>query len=98
MSFEYNDAMALPDEKPLEGWKDIAKYLGRGERTAQRCEHKGLPVHRHDALGVIAYKSEINIWIANLQEGIAALPDSGPVAPDFPSLPDGVTAVRRSRR
>jgi hypothetical protein len=28
--------VAQPDETPLEGWKDIAKHLGRSKRTAQR--------------------------------------------------------------
>jgi hypothetical protein len=30
----------------LSGWKDIARYLGCGVRTAQRWEDKGLPVKR----------------------------------------------------
>jgi hypothetical protein len=30
----------------LSGWKDIARYLGCGVRTAQRWEDKGLPIRR----------------------------------------------------
>ena len=36
----------LPDDR-LDSWKEIATYLGRGVRTAQRWEREeGLPVHR----------------------------------------------------
>ena len=29
----------------LDGWKAIADYLDRDQRTAQRWLHRGLPVH-----------------------------------------------------
>jgi phage terminase Nu1 subunit (DNA packaging protein) len=30
----------------LNGWKEIANYLGRGVRTVQRWEEMGMPVRR----------------------------------------------------
>ena len=60
--------MTFPAEKPLEGWRQIAKHLGKSERTVQRWQQKGLPVYRHEALGVIAYRSELDLWIANVKK------------------------------
>ncbi len=50
----------------LNSWKEIATYLNRGVRTAQRWEHSHhLPVH-HVGSGkrapVFAYASEIEAW------------------------------------
>ncbi len=51
----------------LNSWKEIAAYLCRGVRTAQRWEHDlGLPVHRprgKDRSAVIALPSEIDSWL-----------------------------------
>jgi len=50
----------------LDSWKEIASYLKREVRTAQRWEKsEGLPVrrHQHDKLSsVFAYKSELDAW------------------------------------
>ncbi len=50
----------------LDSWKEIATYLGRGERTVQRWEREqGLPVHRlaHNKQGsVFAYRAELDAW------------------------------------
>lgn len=53
----------------LEGWKAIADYLRKTERTVQRWEkNKGLPIRRlradvSEELGrVYAYKSELDAW------------------------------------
>jgi TolB-like protein/tetratricopeptide (TPR) repeat protein len=50
----------------LDSWKEIAAYLKREVRTAQRWEKsEGLPVrrHQHDKLSsVFAYKSELDTW------------------------------------
>ena len=50
----------------LQGWKDIAAYLGRSVRAAQRWERElGLPVHRiktTDGQTVYANRAEINAW------------------------------------
>ncbi len=55
-------------EAPLQGWKEIAAYLGRDARTAQRWEASaGLPVRRHggSAGSVYAYPSELQSWRAS---------------------------------
>ena len=59
------------EDKILNSWKEIALYLGRDVRTAQRWEKKeGLPVHRHlheDASTVYAYAAEIDEWRSQRQ-------------------------------
>jgi hypothetical protein len=50
----------------LHSWKEIAAYVGRDVRTAQRWEAEGLPVHRlpHDKMAsVFAYAAEIDGWL-----------------------------------
>jgi hypothetical protein len=83
--------MPLADEKPLEGWKEIAKYLGRAKRTVQRMERKGLPLHRHPALGVTAYVSEIDAWVQRGKQPCPS-PPQNPV----PILTDGPDQNLRS--
>ena len=55
-------------ERPLQSWKEIAAYLDRDERTAQRWEKaEGLPVRRHRGglrSSVYAYASELDAWRA----------------------------------
>ncbi len=49
----------------LDSWKEIAAYLKRGVRTAQRWQRAaGLPVRRFPSErgGVFAFKSEIDAW------------------------------------
>jgi hypothetical protein len=84
--------MRLPDITPdappdpsdrLNGWKEIAAFLGKGVRTAQRWERElGLPVHR---LGrdrgeiVFALKSEVQRWtLTSRTTGGAAENDQAP--------------------
>ena len=56
-------------EAPLQGWKEIAAYLERDQRTARRWEaEEGLPVRRHRTdrrSSVYAYPSEIDAWRAS---------------------------------
>ncbi|HEX3822115.1 MAG TPA: hypothetical protein VHW45_17425 [Candidatus Sulfotelmatobacter sp.] len=51
----------------LSGWKEIANYLGKGVRTAQRYERElGLPVRRpagKSAGSVVAVKAELDGWV-----------------------------------
>jgi hypothetical protein len=51
----------------LNSWKEIAAYLGRGVRTAQRWERDlSLPVRRprgKDRSAVIAFTDELDQWI-----------------------------------
>ncbi len=56
-----------PDTDRLDSWKEIAVYLGRDVRTAQRWERReGLPAHRHchpKGNSVWALKGEIDAWL-----------------------------------
>lgn len=56
-----------PDEGRLDSWKDIAIYLHREVRTAERWEKRErMPVHRHrheNASSVYAFKHEIDAWL-----------------------------------
>ena len=51
---------------PLESWKEIAAYLGKGVTTVRRWEREeGLPVRRQEHIkrgSVVAYKSELDEW------------------------------------
>src|SRR5215469_13598177 len=55
----------------LNSWKEIAQYLDRGVRTAQRWEHElGLPVHRigkEKRSPVFAAASELNFWLSTVE-------------------------------
>jgi adenylate cyclase len=60
-------------QERLDSWKEIAAYLKRGVRTAQRWEREeGLPVRRlkHDTLGsVYAFRAELDQWWRSRQAG-----------------------------
>jgi tetratricopeptide (TPR) repeat protein len=51
----------------MDGWKEVAAYLGRAERTVKRWEaDRGLPIHRVPGGGrasVHAYEHEIDLWL-----------------------------------
>lgn len=57
----------------LNSWKEIARYLNRGVRTAQRWEVElSLPVRRPRNKGrspVIALRSEIDLWLKTSMQG-----------------------------
>jgi TolB-like protein/Tfp pilus assembly protein PilF len=82
----------------LEGWKAIADYLHKTERTVQRWEKtKGLPVRRFNASSpeegsrVFASKSELDAWWQELLTKPGGLEDPDPVrvepVPTPPSPP-----------
>lgn len=54
-------------ERTLQSWKEIAEYLGRGVRTAQRWEELGLPVRRPQPYSrksaVYAVTHELDAWL-----------------------------------
>lgn len=59
----------------LQGWKDIAAYLGRGVRTVQRWEQFGLPIHRpagREKSTVFALRSELDKWMENAPAAVMA--------------------------
>jgi tetratricopeptide (TPR) repeat protein len=51
----------------LDGWKDIAAFLSKAERTVKRWEtSRGLPIHRVPGgakASVFAYREELNQWL-----------------------------------
>jgi hypothetical protein len=58
----------MPEEgRILNGWKEIAAYLGRGVRTVQRWEELyKMPVHRvagTDRSAVTAFSSDLENWL-----------------------------------
>jgi hypothetical protein len=69
VAFTHSPSAAMDHEAVvLSSWKDIAKFLGKGVRTAQRWEKElGLPVRRPKQVGksaVLAIPLEINRWIS----------------------------------
>ncbi|PWU09252.1 MAG: hypothetical protein C5B51_06575 [Terriglobia bacterium] len=79
--------MALENEEPLRGWKAIGKHMHCSVKTAQRHELKGMPVHRHEVLGVIAYRSELDAWRKTIEEQVP-----------IPSAPSSVAVSSGSPR
>ncbi|MBN8941335.1 MAG: hypothetical protein J0H01_17645 [Rhizobiales bacterium] len=74
----------------LKGWKEIAAFFGRDERTVRRwAEATELPVHRvpgRRRAAIYAYSSELNLWLRS-RSGREALGEPGPVAPAPPPQP-----------
>lgn len=70
-----------PDRSRLDSWKEIAVYLGREVRTAQRWQKtEGLPVHRHfhaKASTVYAFKHEVDGWLVLRRRVPFRLPPNG---------------------
>lgn len=66
-----------PNRERLDSWKEIAFYLEREVRTAQRWEkHEDLPVRRQfhrKACTVYAFKSEIDAWLASRSRTLSKL-------------------------
>lgn len=74
--------MASRSDKPtLNGWKAIARYLGRDRTTAMRwATARGLPVHRVPGGGrasVYAVSAEIDSWMASEPTLSADEPEAG---------------------
>ena len=61
-----------PSDGRLAGWKEIAAYFGRDDRTVMRWEKdRGLPVRRVPGSGkasVYAYKEELKRWLATTDQ------------------------------
>ena len=76
-------SLAAPAER-LGSWKEIAAYLNREVRTAQRWEReRGLPVHRVPGAkrgGVWASRAELDAWLDQKRAEVAlsrsGLPDA----------------------
>jgi tetratricopeptide (TPR) repeat protein len=63
-----------PSDGRLAGWKEIAAYFGRDDRTVMRWEKdRGLPVHRVPGSGkssVYAYTEELKRWLATTDQDL----------------------------
>jgi len=79
-------------ELPLRGWKEIASFFSKDQRTAKRWEAtRGLPIHRvpgGNRASVYAYPSELEDWLrhSKVADEIAAAEearvDGGPGGQD----------------
>lgn len=71
-------------EPRLDGWKEIAGHLDRGERTVKRWEaDRGLPIYRVPGGGrasVFAFRNELTDWLRSNNVNDAELADSAPEA------------------
>lgn len=81
--------MTGPDQDTLHGWPQIAEYLGRSVRTAQRWEAAfGLPVRRSVAADgsalVTGSRTEFDAWRLRLTS--ATLSDEEPTPPTWGAL------------
>jgi len=71
MAESYSDNPAKTEKSTssarLDGWKDIAAFLSKAERTVKRWEaDRGLPIHRVPGgakASVYAYPMELNHWL-----------------------------------
>lgn len=77
------------------GWKDIAKYMGKGVRTVQRYgRERGLPVRRISGkpnTSVLMTKTELDAWINSTFSREAA---NGKLPPHFEKLKSRTTELR----
>ncbi len=74
----------------LNGWKEIANYMGRGVRTVQRWEGLGLPLHRPHARlrsAVVTTSDELDGWLAACVKGRQESPAAGDTARNITNPP-----------
>jgi tetratricopeptide (TPR) repeat protein len=82
--------------KRLDSWKEIAAFFGRDERTVNRWEKLGLPVHRLPGTKgrVFAYTEELSAWLSGPKNAEVAF--GGDSSADLPeSGAGGLTVVGR---
>ena len=79
----------------LESWKEIAAYIRKDVRTAQRYEKKhSLPIHRHEQTGAVyALKFELDAWLNSDRKRDAERDDA--VSPEPAPPPDPRPIVRQ---
>lgn len=98
---------ALPDSlalnlKPvrstfLNGWKEIAAYIGRGVRTVQRWEALGLPVRRPNSRlrsAVVSTAAEIDAWLDHCGDGRQSRPLTAAWATEVLALRQTIELLR----
>ncbi len=90
---ETGNRLSNENEGRLDGWEEIAVFLGRGLRTVQRWEKEAdLPVHRlfrHRRSPVHAYRKELEHWVKGREDPASLLLDptaeSQPAGDPLPS-------------
>jgi len=64
----------------LKGWKEVAAYFGKDERTVRRwASASDMPVHRvpgRQRAAVYAYPAELDAWLRRLGEDVPGGPDA----------------------
>lgn len=75
----------------LVGWKEIATYLGKTDRTVKRWgKHRGLPIHRVPGVAktsVYAYPAELDWWLESASAAESDKEESfAPVAVQVPAI------------
>lgn len=93
----------MPDKTRINGWKSIARHLGKSERTIQLWEaERGLPVHRIPGLKgwtVYAYREEIDAWMSGPRADEPSVSLAGPVAlPQYEARRPGILVMPFERR
>lgn len=97
-------AMAAETEPSdrLDGWKDVAAYLGKSVRTVQRWESEyGLPIHRIPASRgevIWASRTELDQWRTDPRAPSDGASLSPQIEPELAYSPTPVTARPRWRR
>jgi hypothetical protein len=92
----------METEDRLSGWKEIAGYLRRSERSVQRWEAElGLPVQRKKTRKgqvVFARRSELDAWLESAE--LPAADSTEPTAPEIepPTAEDRVEPAPQVRR
>jgi hypothetical protein len=78
-----NSTTPIENGEILSGWKDIARYLGRGVRTVQRYEEQfKLPVrHRRPRGTVSSTKADLDAWV--LASMVREPEESAPILPNI---------------
>lgn len=89
-------------DRRLSGWKEIAAYFGKEERTMKRWEaRRGLPVHRLPGVGratVYAFASELEQWLKSADRDEADDPEVSSDAEEAPAAHPVEEPARRQRK
>lgn len=92
----------LSDQKRVESWKAIAKYMNRSVRTVRRWEAtENLPVHRHrnkKGFSVFAYCSELDAWRQGRIDDFEETRPEEPAAAQQPAAPTKTTKLAKGVR
>jgi hypothetical protein len=83
------------EPKSLQGWQQIANFLGQPLSVAQRWAKSGMPVTRRGRY-VVASTEELNRWVAT-ESGGEPVHVAGKSADLTAELKRGLSSVRKSR-